>query len=212
MPSTFSPARALALVFTAAAATSACATKGYVNKQVAAERVERLAGDSTNSRDIAAVRADLTALRGELQTLRTEYGARITAMESSVQFAFPVHFAYDDANVRTEDQAALDRFASVVNKFYNGAELTVAGFADPAGTPRYNLALSKRRAEAVRQYIVGKGVSEQLVRTVGYGEARQVRPGAAGTAPGADLNRRVVFVVETPGAGTATTAALSGDR
>jgi peptidoglycan-associated lipoprotein len=212
MPSTFSPTRAVALVFAAAAATSACATKGYVNKQVAAERGERLAGDSTNSRDIAAVRTDLTALRGELQTLRTEFGARITAMESSVQFAFPVHFAYDDATVRAEDQAALERFATVVNKFYNGAELTVAGFADPAGTPRYNLALSKRRAESVRQYIVGKGVSEQLVRTVGYGEARQVRPGAAGNAPGADLNRRVVFVIETPGAGTATTAALSGDR
>ena len=211
MPSIFSPARALALVI-AAAATSACATKGYVNKRVDAERVAREQGDSTNARDIAPVRTDLNALRGELQTLRTEFGARITAMENSVKFAFPVHFAYDDASVRPEDQAALDRFAQVVGKYYGGAEITVAGFADPAGTPRYNLALSRRRADAVREYIVGKGVSDQLVRTVGYGEARQVRPGAARDAQGAELNRRVVFVIETPGAGTATTAALSGDR
>jgi peptidoglycan-associated lipoprotein len=215
MPSTHSQARpfarALTLVF-AAVATSACATKGYVNKRVDAERVAREAGDSTNTREIAAVRTDLTALRGELQTLRTEFGARITAMENSVKFAFPVHFAFDDATVRAEDQAALERFASVVNKFYNGAEITVAGYADPAGNPRYNLALSRRRAESVRAYIVGRGVSDQLVRSVGYGEARQVRPGAAGSAPGAELNRRVVFVIETPGAGEATTAALTSNQ
>ena len=216
MPSTFTPARSLALVVAAAVATSACATKGYVNRKVdhfvAVERTARETGDSANARDVAAVRTDLTALRGELQALRTEFGARITAMENSVKFAFPVHFAYDDASVRAEDQAALERFAGVVNKYYGGAEITVAGFADPAGTTRYNLALSRRRADAVRAYIVGKGVSEQLVRTVGYGEARQVRPGAAKDAQGAELNRRVVFVIETPGSGTATTAALSGDR
>jgi peptidoglycan-associated lipoprotein len=216
MPSTFTPARSLALVVAAAVATSACATKGYVNRKVdqfvGAERTAREGADSANARDIAAVRTDLTALRGELQTLRTEFGARITAMENSVKFAFPVHFAFGAADVRPEDQAALERFAGVVNKYYGGAEITVAGFADPAGSTRFNLALSRRRAESVRSYIVGKGVSDQLVRTVGYGEARQVRPGAAGDAQGAELNRRVVFVIETPGAGTATTAALSGDR
>jgi len=214
MPSTFTPARSVALVLAAAVATSACASKGYVNRKidhfVGQERVARQGADSANANEIAAVRTDLTALRGELQTLRTEFGARITAMENSVKFAMPVHFAFDDATVRAEDQAALERFASVVNKFYNGAEITVAGFADPAGSARYNLALSRRRADAVREYIVGKGVSDQLVRTIGYGEARQVRPGAAGNSQDAELNRRVVFVIETPGAGTATTAALSG--
>jgi len=123
-----------------------------------------------------------------------------------------VHFAFGDATVRPEDQAALERFASVANKYYGGAEITVAGFADPAGGTKYNLDLSRRRAESVRSFIVGKGVSDQLVRTVGYGKAQQVRPGASGDAPGAELNRRVVFIIETPGAGTATTAALSGDR
>jgi peptidoglycan-associated lipoprotein len=218
MPSTFlsgrTLTRSLVLALATVSVTSACATKGYVNKKidqfVGAERTAREAGDSANAREVAAVRTDLTALRGELQTLRTEFGARITAMENSVKFAMPVHFAFGEATVRPEDQAALDRFASVVNKFYNGAELTVAGFADPAGSARYNLALSRRRADSVREYIVGKGVSDGLVRTVGYGEARQVRPGASKDAPGADLNRRVVFVIETPGAGTTTTAALSG--
>lgn len=200
-------ARTIALASAAAVAMTACATKGYVNRTVGAERTERVASDSTQARDIAALRTDLTALRTDLTSLRTEFGARITAMEDQVKFAFPVHFAYDDAQVRPEDQAALDRFASVLQKYYGGAQVTVEGFADPAGSSDYNLSLSRRRADAVKGYLVGKGLPDETLKTVGYGEARQVRRGAAGTTPGAELNRRVVFVVETPGAGTVTAMA-----
>ena len=199
-----------ALVF-GAATTSACATKGYVNRQVqgavSAERLARIDGDSANARDIASVRTDVQGLRGDLRALRTEFGARITAMENSVKFDMPVHFAYDNAAVRTDDEAALARFASVVQKYYGGSTITVEGFADNAGGERYNLALSQRRAEAVRAYLVGHGLDQAQLKTVGYGKARQVRPGAAGDAPGAELNRRVVFVVEAAGASTVTAMA-----
>lgn len=216
MPIAVLPARSRLLAFAcvgaAAFGTSACATKGYVNRKVdqfvGAERVAREGADSTQTRDIAALRTDLTALRSELQAMRTEFGARITAAEDQVKFALPVHFAFDNDTVRPEDQAALDRFARVVTKFYGGAAVTVEGFADPAGTPRYNLALSKRRAESVRDYLATKGMDASQLRVVGLGESRQVRPGAAADAPGAELNRRVVFVIETPGGGVATTAAL----
>lgn len=203
--------RALALGLACTAGLGACATKGYVNRTVdrgvAGERLARETADSALTRDVGTLRTDLQALRTELQTLRTEFGARITAMEDQVKFSFPVHFAFDDATVRPEDQAALERFAQVAQKYYAGAQITVEGFADPAGSTRYNLALSQRRADAVREFLVGKGLQDGLVQSVGYGEARQVRRGAAGSAPGAELNRRVVFVVESPNAGTVTTAA-----
>jgi outer membrane protein OmpA-like peptidoglycan-associated protein len=67
----------------------------------------------------------------------------------------------------------------------------------------------KRRGEAVRDVLVTKGLDGSALRTVGYGKTRLVRPGAQGTADGAELNRRVTFVIETP-AGAATVAALSG--
>lgn len=205
--------RVLVLGVAGAASLSACATKGYVNKKVdqfvGIERTARETADSAQVRDIAAVRTDLAALRNDLQTLRTEFGARITAMEDQVKFTLPVHFAYDDASVRQEDQAALQRFAMVANKYYNGAAITVEGFADPAGTTRYNQALSKRRADAVKDFIVAQGLNDGLVKSVGMGESRQVRPGAAGSTPGAELNRRVVFVIESPGAGATTTAATT---
>jgi outer membrane protein OmpA-like peptidoglycan-associated protein len=56
---------------------------------------------------------------------------------------------------------------------------------------------------------VTNGLDGPALRTVGYGTMRLVRPGAQGTADGAELNRRVTFVIETP-AGAAPVAALSG--
>jgi outer membrane protein OmpA-like peptidoglycan-associated protein len=61
----------------------------------------------------------------------------------------------------------------------------------------------------VRDDLVTKGLDGSALRTVGYGKSRLVRPGAQGTADGAELNRRVTFVIETP-AGAASVAALSG--
>ena len=198
--------------------TTACATKGYVNRKVdqfvGIERSERVATDSAHARsiaaqgtEIAAVRTDLQSLRTDLTALRTEFGARITAMEDQVKFAFPVHFGFNEAAVRDQDRQMIERFATVVQKYYPGAHITVEGFADPAGSARYNLQLSQRRANSVREYLATQGISGQAVKAVGYGESRLVRPGAAGTEQGAELNRRVVFVIDAVEAGTVTAMA-----
>ena len=204
----------LAIVPALLAGTSACATKGFVRKEIAAsrtltdsaiaaERVARIAGDSATS---AQVQAQVAELRRDLETLRTEFGAKITAMEEGVKFAMPVNFAFDDATVRDADRAALDRFATVAKRFYAGSAITVEGFADPAGTPRYNIKLSERRADNVRQYLLAQGLDAGSLRSVGYGESRQVVPGAERDASGAEQNRRVVFVIETRAPATVATA------
>ncbi len=209
-------AKYVAMVVLAASTFSACATKGFVRKGLEEQRValttekgERVAGDEALRTDVNGLRTDLNALRNDLSTMRTEFGAKITAMEGQVKFAMPVHFAFDDAAVRQNDEAALVKFAQVANQHYRGATITIEGFADPAGSADYNLRLSRERADAVRDYLVGKGLDGSALRTVGYGKTRLVRPGAQGTADGAELNRRVTFVIETP-AGAATVAALSG--
>jgi peptidoglycan-associated lipoprotein len=182
-----------------------CATKGFVRENIAqniateraardsaiaAERSARMAADSSLTNDVASLRKDL-------DSLRTEFGAKITAMEDGMKFDMPVHFAFDDATIRDEDKAALDRFAKVAQRYYPGSAITVEGFADPAGTQRYNMNLSKRRAEAVQQYLASQGVAGDI-KAVGYGKTRLVVPNASGSEPGAELNRRVVFVIETP--------------
>ena len=202
----------------AASTLSACATKGFVRKgledqrvaltgSITQERGERVAGDEALKGEINTVKADLAALRADLTGLKTEFGARISAVENQVKFVMPVHFGFDDAAVRASDQAALERFAQVAAKHYPGSMITVGGFADPAGSAVFNLRPSSERAGAVRDFLVTKGLDGSLLKTVGYGKTRLVKPGAEGDAPGAELNRRVTFVVET--SGEATVAVLT---
>lgn len=193
----------LAAVLAAPLLLQACATKGFVRDEVAllrtstdssiaAERSARIAADNELGARVAALRTDL-------DSLRTGFGARITAMEDGLRFAMPVTFEFDDATVGAEDRPMLERFARVANRHYPGATITIEGFADPAGSARYNVALSQRRADNVRAALESLGLTQGQLRTVGYGEARQVAPGAQGSAPRAEQNRRVVFVIESAG-------------
>lgn len=198
-------ARTAAVVLTGALVLGGCATKGALRRAIAdqqsalqTEKSERAAADQ-------GITTDVTQLRTDLNGMRTEFNAKIAVVEDGLKFDVPVHFAFDRADVRPEDTAVLDRFASIASKYYPGATVTVEGFADPAGTASYNRQLSLRRANAVQQYLQGKQLAG-TIRTVGYGETRQVVPGAAHDQQGAELNRRVVFVIETPATGSAVAA------
>ena len=178
--------------------SAGCATRGQLRRglaeqaaALAAERSERIVGDQR-------IAGDVSALRGDLDALRKEFGTRISMMEDGMHFVVPVHFAFDRSDLDPGAQPVLSRFSKVVQNYYPGAKITVEGFADPAGSAAYNLQLSRKRAEAVRSHLVEQGVPASRLAVVGYGEERPVVPGASGSSYGADLNRRVVFVVETP--------------
>ncbi|HEX6307689.1 MAG TPA: OmpA family protein [Longimicrobiales bacterium] len=207
------PTRAAVLFALSAVVLTGCATKGALRNAVAEERAAWTAAvDAERSERVAAderLAADIATLRNDLQTMRTEFNAEIEAVAQGLQFMLPVHFSFDDATVRNDATPALQRFAEIVNKHYSGAMVTVEGFADPAGSARYNVALSNRRAEAVREFLIQQGITAQL-RVVGYGEDRLVVPDAARDDPGAELNRRVVFVIETPSAAQPITMLQSG--
>ena len=197
-------AKILTLCLAGAVAMEGCATRGQLKRglqqqQAAldAERTQRMAADSAYAAQLGAVQTDVASLRTDLQNLRTEFGAKITAMENGVKVTFPVNFAFDDATVRSEDQPAIDRFADVAQKHFTGSVITVEGFADPAGTQSYNLELSRRRADAVRSLLLAKGLGAEQIRSVGYGKTRLVVPNASHDEPGAEQNRRVVFVIES---------------
>jgi peptidoglycan-associated lipoprotein len=190
----------------------ACATKGYVRNQVATARMQsdsalaverdaRVQGDNDNAARIAALRTDL-------DSMRTQFGAKIAVLEDGIRFAMPVTFAFNDASVGADDQPVLERFARVAQRYYPGSKITVEGFADPAGSDAYNIALSRRRAENVSQTLTSLGVPRTQLRTVGYGETRLITPGATHNDPGAERNRRVVFVIETGAAEAGAIAML----
>ena len=206
--------RSLALAL-APVLLSACATKGFVRKElatqravtdtaIATERVARIAGDSS----VAAQSAmQIAQLRADLDSMRSQINAKIAVVEKVIQFAMPVTFAFDDANVNDVDRPALERFAQIAQKYYGGSAITVEGFADPAGSTRYNLDLSRRRAENVRSALASLGLPQEQVSAVAYGETRQVVKGASKDEPGAEQNRRVVFVIESKGGNPAVALA-----
>ena len=198
--------RAIAVMALAVPLVTGCVSNRRFNRTIAeqnaaleTERTARTSADEALQSDVQSLRTDVQNLRTELQNLRTEFGAKITAMEEGLKFALPVNFAFDDATIRPEDVPALDRFARVVQNYYQGSKITVEGFADPAGTMAYNRALSMRRADAVRAHLMTAGVNPDLIEAIGYGETRQVVMGAERDDPGAEKNRRVVFVVESRG-------------
>lgn len=197
-------------------ANTAClATRGRLESEVSAVRAEQaqaLAAEvqarrtaeaeleaRVTQRFEARLAEQMNALRADLAQLRNDFGVRIAAMEDTLKFAMPVHFAFNESTVRDADLPVLEKIAVVLQRHYPDAAVTIEGFADPAGTVRYNAALSQRRAEAVRAQLEQYGLGGPNVNAVGYGETRLVVPGAWGDSPGAEMNRRVVFAVETRG-------------
>jgi outer membrane protein OmpA-like peptidoglycan-associated protein len=76
----------------------------------------------------------------------------------------------------------------------------IAGHADNVGTQDYNLGLSQRRAEAVKQYFIVQGIAEQRLITQGYGFSLPIADNA--TAEGRQRNRRAEVIVHSSAAGS----------
>ncbi len=70
-------------------------------------------------------------------------------------------------------------------------KVEIAGYTDNAGSEEYNLDLSRRRAEAVRKYLIDAGISADRISSNGYGESNPVADNA--TRAGRRLNRRTEF-------------------
>jgi len=78
-------------------------------------------------------------------------------------------FAFDRYAVQTEARGTLDKLASSLQGVRYDA-VVVVGHADRIGTKAYNQQLSLKRAEAVKQYLISKGVEGGTIKTEGRGE------------------------------------------
>ena len=154
--------------------------------------------DSTNLA-VADHTRRLAALEQELQSFRTEYNVSMEKVNDMLKFDVPVHFEFASSELRETDRPVLDRFASVVKRFYPGAFVTVEGFTDPAGSIAYNRRLGQRRADAVKEYLAtAGGFTSENLKAVSYGEVRnrQIVPGAKGPGDDGVENRRVALVID----------------
>lgn len=107
-----------------------------------------------------------------------------------------IHFDYDQAEVRANDQAVLDRKAAILQA-NPGLQIRISGHADERGSDEYNLALGNRRAAAAKRYLQNQGVSASRIDVVSYGEERPLAQALDETAYAE--NRRAEFEITSGG-------------
>jgi len=127
-----------------------------------------------------------TALGKIADTQRTTLGLVMTLGSDSI------HFDFDKATLRPDDRELLSRIAGVLLTAY-GFRLHVYGHTDDIGSGEYNQALSERRAQSVRNYLVGAGVAPDLIATKGFGKTSPRVRGA--TSEARAKNRRVEIAI-----------------
>jgi peptidoglycan-associated lipoprotein len=115
-----------------------------------------------------------------------------------------VFFEFDSSALTADGKAALDENASIMSGFPD-VRLEIQGHADERGTTDYNMALGQKRADAVVQYLLARGVASSRVRSVSYGEERPADD--RHTERAWDANRRAEFVISWSGGAPVTGSA-----
>ncbi|MEQ4925222.1 peptidoglycan-associated lipoprotein Pal [Proteus hauseri] len=82
-----------------------------------------------------------------------------------------VYFGFDKYDISSDYATLLDAHAAFLRS-NPSVKITVEGHADERGTPEYNIALGERRANAVKMYLQGKGVSADQLSIVSYGKEK----------------------------------------
>jgi peptidoglycan-associated lipoprotein len=85
-----------------------------------------------------------------------------------------VFFETDSSELTPQSRATLDKQAQWLTNYSQYGQFTIEGHADERGTREYNIALGARRAQAVRDYLISRGIQAQRMRTISYGKERPV--------------------------------------
>ena len=150
----------------------------------ACETASQVSGDS------ASTSASNTASSSSSSSSSAK--AEKTPAEKLAQVGDTVNFDFDSAELTVSAKSTLNRQSAFLS-VNPGLMIVIEGHADERGTREYNLALGDRRATAVRDYLVAKGIDSARVRTVSYGKER---PTASGSDEGAwAKNRRAATVL-----------------
>jgi peptidoglycan-associated lipoprotein len=128
----------------------------------------------------------------EAERLRTERARAAELARVRENLTEIIYFEYDSDALTTESQDRLRSKAAIL-RANPSVQIRVDGHADERGSTEYNLALGQRRAEAVRTFLAGFGISGDRVGTISYGKERPLVEGSNEAAWA--RNRRAEFAV-----------------
>jgi peptidoglycan-associated lipoprotein len=89
-----------------------------------------------------------------------------------------VFFDYDEYAVRLDGRAVLDRQAAWLQQ-YPQVQIRIEGNCDERGTREYNFALGARRADAIKAFLIERGIAPARIATISYGKERPLQDGSS---------------------------------
>jgi outer membrane protein OmpA-like peptidoglycan-associated protein len=171
-----------------AARQAAIAEQQRLANETAAAKAARASAEQ----DAQALRQDAQALRDRLrEQLNVILETRDTARGLIVNLS-DVLFDFNQASLKPGAKEKLAKVSGILLA-YPTLHVNVEGHTDSVGTDDYNLKLSQRRADAVRDYLTSNSINAANVQSIGLGKAGPVA--SNDTAPGRQQNRRVEMVV-----------------
>lgn len=128
---------------------------------------------------------------GEVAQAVRLHAAQTRLTGDRIEILDKVYFEFDSDIIDARSYTLLNEVAAVIMSHPEIGRVEVGGHTDSDGADDYNLTLSEKRAQAVRNYLLSRGVPEARVSAVGYGEGRPIE--ANDSAEHKALNRRVEF-------------------
>ena len=123
-------------------------------------------------------------------------GATVERVDDGIVLTFDeqsgVYFATNKYNINDKSQATLNKLANVFSE-YPDTNILVVGHTDDVGQESYNMTLSKNRAQAVTNYLTGRGLNSGRFTTNWFGESQPMYDNS--TAEGRSKNRRVNIAI-----------------
>jgi outer membrane protein OmpA-like peptidoglycan-associated protein len=116
---------------------------------------------------------------------------QVKIRDNHIEIGEKIQFALAEAKILPVSFAILDELTKVIQENPHVQRISIEGHASNEGDDTYNLNLSKARAEAVKQYLVQKGVAADRLSSAGFGETKPLA--SNDTEKGRETNRRVEF-------------------
>ena len=117
----------------------------------------------------------------------------VKVTKKKIEILEKVFFKTNKAVIKPESYDVLNQVAEVMVRFKYIKKIRVEGHTDDRGRDSYNLKLSQKRADAVREYLVNQGVEPERLESMGYGETVPIDDNK--TKDGRANNRRVEFTI-----------------
>jgi outer membrane protein OmpA-like peptidoglycan-associated protein len=116
---------------------------------------------------------------------------QVAVTDGKIEFDDRIYFDSDRATIRQRSFSILEQVAAVLEAESDIERIRIEGHTDGRGQDVYNLALSQRRANAVREFLIDRGVDPERLESRGYGESEPIA--SNDTEEGRRKNRRVEF-------------------